>query len=309
MKLGMISKPEAASFDHAKKLGLEFVEFDCNDPTSMFGLEGGVQGNPAVDAYALRALAPVFSEAIERTGITIGALGRWGSHVYDEHGKIKQEEFGHVTQLLDLCADLNIPVYCVSATSNPALSLYQNITAVIDYFKRVVDYASKAGTTVAVVNCSMGGNFVRRPEMWDIVLPEVPGLKIKYDPSHSFIHGGPDGAYKEETLAYGDRFGYVHIKGVLRGKGGGMNGGLFEFMQLGGKAAEIAREKMSEGMRLSDSPPAGFDMIDWPFFMAALYKNGYDGMLSLEPYSRTWSGDLADKGIKFSADYIRQFIL
>ena len=30
MKLGIIASPEAASFDHAKELGLDFVEFDCN---------------------------------------------------------------------------------------------------------------------------------------------------------------------------------------------------------------------------------------------------------------------------------------
>ena len=30
MKLGIIAPPEAASIDHAKELGLDFVEFDCS---------------------------------------------------------------------------------------------------------------------------------------------------------------------------------------------------------------------------------------------------------------------------------------
>ena len=30
MKLGIIGAPEAQSLQHAKELGLDFVEFDCN---------------------------------------------------------------------------------------------------------------------------------------------------------------------------------------------------------------------------------------------------------------------------------------
>ncbi len=311
MKLGIISKPEAASFDKARDFGLEFVEFDCNDPTDMMGYtKETAKGDPAVDAHALAARASEFAKAIERTGITIGALGRWGSHVYDAQGKIIEEEFDHVKTLLDLCGELSIPVYCVSACQNPGMSLYKNLGAVIDYLNRVVEYGAKSGTTVCVVNCAMGGNFVRRPEIWDIVLPEVPGLKIKYDPSHSFIHGGPDGAYKEEALGYGDQFGYVHLKGVLRGaKASGMGGGLFDFMKFGGEVAALVNEKMKDNFRWSDSPPPGLDSIDWPFFLAALYKGGYDGMLSLEPYSRTWSGDMFDKGIRFSINYLKNYIV
>ena len=32
MKLGIIVPPKAESFDRAKALGLDFVEFDCNPP-------------------------------------------------------------------------------------------------------------------------------------------------------------------------------------------------------------------------------------------------------------------------------------
>ena len=52
----------------------------------------------------------------------------------------------------------------------------------------------------AIVNCMMGGNYIRTPEQWKLVLSEVPGLGIKYDPSHSFVHGGQKGAYLEEGL-------------------------------------------------------------------------------------------------------------
>ena len=37
MKLGIIMPPKPDSFQKAKELGLDFVEFDCN-PTSFFGV-------------------------------------------------------------------------------------------------------------------------------------------------------------------------------------------------------------------------------------------------------------------------------
>jgi len=309
MKIGIIQQPKTVDFDWVKSMGMEFVEFDCNDANSMMGYTPETaKGDPAVDAYALHAMAGQFAKEIERTGITIGAVGRWGSGAYGADGKINEEEFGHVKELLDMTGELDIPVYCVSAVSNPALSLYKNLGAVIDYFNRVVEYAAKKNTQVCVVNCGMGGNFVRRPEMWDIVLPEVPGLKIKYDPSHSFIHGNKD-THKAEVLAYADQIGYVHIKGVLQGDNApAMNSGMFDFMKFGGEVAELARKNMMSGFKYRDNPPAGLDIIDWKFFMSCLYKGGYDGMLSLEPYSRTWSGDNYEKGIRFTINHLRSLM-
>lgn len=41
-------------------------------------------------------------------------------------------------------------------------------------------------------------------------------LGIKYDPSHSFVHGGAQGAYLDEALEWGSRIQYVHVKGVIQ---------------------------------------------------------------------------------------------
>ena len=58
MKLGIIAPPEAASIDHAKELGLHFVEFDCH-PTDFFG--GAVE--------ELQQRPASIKEASERTGV------------------------------------------------------------------------------------------------------------------------------------------------------------------------------------------------------------------------------------------------
>ena len=61
MKLGIISQPEVQSFDHAKELGLDFVEFDCN-PTAFFG-------RPVEELHAVKA---DLKAASERTGVEVG---------------------------------------------------------------------------------------------------------------------------------------------------------------------------------------------------------------------------------------------
>ena len=64
MKLGIISQPEVQSFDHAKELGLDFVEFDCN-PTAFFG-------RPVEELHAVKA---DLKAASQRTGVEVGAVG------------------------------------------------------------------------------------------------------------------------------------------------------------------------------------------------------------------------------------------
>ena len=77
MKLGIIGSPEAKTLVHAKELGLDFVEFDLN-PSDFFGCP-------------LDEITPKLGEiqaAMEETGVEIGAVGRWASHILDENGEV-----------------------------------------------------------------------------------------------------------------------------------------------------------------------------------------------------------------------------
>ena len=306
MKLGIIASPEVKSLDYAKDLGLEFVEFDVNCAT---GSPWDDINNPRCSGHALLKMADEFKEGIKRTGVGVGAVGRWASKIIDADGKIIESEFEHVKALMEFARQVGATHYLISVSYAPELTYYKNLTAAINYLNRAVEAAK--GLQVCIVNCDFGGHYIRKPEEWKIVLPEVPGLKIKYDPSHSFIHGGPNGAYMEEGFEYGDRFGYIHIKGVVQGskmddtKVSKYMGWLREFPDL----AKYVRPEIEETMKYYDNPPAGLDAINWPAFMAILYKHGYDGMLSLEPHSRTWRGDLGERGVKFSIDYMRSLMI
>jgi sugar phosphate isomerase/epimerase len=57
-----------------------------------------------------------------------------------------------------------------------------------------------------------------------------------------------------------------------------------------------------------DDPPAGMDSINWGALLSVLRKYRYDGMLSIEPHSETWQGELGEKGIRFTIEYFKKLL-
>ena len=308
MRLGIITQPGASGFSYAKDLGLDFLEYDCN-PVPIFGI-------PVED---ILAKIPECQEESARTGIPVAAVGRWGSPILAKDGSINSEEWKNVTAIMDFGKALGAAHYLASVAWVPELSYYQNISAAIRVLREIVTNAEDRGMKVSIVNCMIGGNYIRTPEQWKLVLPEVPELSIKYDPSHSFVHGGEKGRYLEETMDWGGSFGYVHIKGVIQ-RGLSEEPARMEMFRLLRQFPEL-RDTLINSQLFSkkdpfaytptsyDNPPAGLDAINWRAFFAALYMHGYDGDLSIEPHSRTWKGELGEKGVKYTIKYIRDLML
>ena len=301
MKLGIIQPPKAESLEYAKSLGLDFVEFDCN-PTAYFGQP---MAEITKEKEAIRT-------ASQKTGVEVGAVGRWASSILDKEGNVIPEEWEEVKAVIDFGAYLGAKYYLCSVAYVKELSYYKNITAAIKVLNQIVSYAKERNMECAIVNCVMGDNYIRTPEHWRLVLDEVPGLGIKYDPSHSFVHGGQNGAYLEEGLAWGDRFKYCHIKGVIqRGDSREINHWAMRGLMTAYPEARAALEAHmgEEKNDWYDNPPAGIDAINWRAFFAILYKYGYDGYLAIEPHSATWLDEKGEKGIRYTIKYMRELMI
>jgi Sugar phosphate isomerases/epimerases len=300
MKLGIIVPPAAESFEKAKGFGLEFVEFDLN-PVDYWG-------HPL---DKIEAAKEEIKAASEKTGVEIAAVGRWASQIVDPDGNIIEEEWEAVKHVIDLAGYWGAKHYLCSVNYAPNISYYKNITLSIKILKDIVAYAESKGLKTSIVNCEMGSNYIRTPEQWKLVLNEVPGLTIKYDPSHSFVHGGDKGAYIKEGLEWGSRFGYCHVKGVIQygespeHRNMFLMGMLKKHPELKDELLELYKESGSN----YDNPPAGIDTIDWRGFFAVLYKYDYDGYLAIEPHSMTWQGEKGDKGIQYTVKYIRDLMI
>ena len=155
MKLGIIMPPEAASLERAKDLGLEFVEFDCN-PEDFFGLP----------VKELAARQEAIKEASQRTGVEVGAVGRWASRILDKNGDVIPQEWENVLAVMDFGQYLGAKHYLCSVAYVEELSYYKNITAAIKVLNQMVAAAAERGMQCSIVNCMMGGNYIRTPEQW-----------------------------------------------------------------------------------------------------------------------------------------------
>ena len=213
-------------------------------------------------------------KALSETGVKLGPVGRWGRDRITADGSICAKEQKDEFDLIDMCAELGCPVYITGCNYVDGLSYYQNVSAAIAYFQSLIDYAA-GRVKLCVYNCSWN-NYVNKPHEWDIINDHLKALGIKFDPSHT-VNGGRD--YLSEAALYGANFDHVHLKGTLNIDG-----------------------------RHIDDPPAGMDMINWGALLSILRKYNYQGMLSIEPHSATWQGELGEQGLKYTIDYFKKLL-
>lgn len=205
----------------------------------------------------------------------VRALGRWGSTRITRDG-IKEEELQAEYHLIDAAAQLQTEVYITGCNYVEELSYFENCRFAIAYFEKLIAYAKKYDMKIATYNCRWN-NFVYGDMAWTMIHGYLKDLYIKYDVSHCVYDGGD---YQWETEKWGGRFAHVHIKGSL----------------------------LVNGSRVDD-PPAGLDQTDWKAFLGLLYARGYDGGLSIEPHSEIWKGELGEKGIDHTIEYMRKLIV
>ena len=204
----------------------------------------------------------------------VAAIGRWGCKRIDANG-INPESLDLEYRLIDAAARLHTEVYITGCNYVDTLSYYENCTLAISLFEKLIAYAKPHGIKIAVYNCRWE-NFVCDDMAWTVICGHLKDLYIKYDSSHCFYAGGD---YLAETKKWVHRFAHVHLKGILA-----VNG-----------------ERV-------DDPPAGMDQVNWPAYLAILYANGYNGTLSIEPHSDIWKGELGEKGIDYSVEYMRKLV-
>lgn len=257
IELGIITyQPNGDGIRWVKSLGLNNAEFCLNGD----------------EIYSLNAEDVI--SACKETGVKVASVGRWGRFRINEDGSINEKEQKDEFLLIDFCRKIGCPVYVTGCNYVDGLSYYTNVTATINYFKSLMDYAGD-DVKICTYNCNWNA-YTNKPHEWDIIHDHLPKLGIKFDPSHTII-GGRN--WQDEAVKYGSRFYHMHVKGTVD-----IGGGRF------------------------DDPPAGMDSINWGLLVAIMRKHGYNGVMSIEPHSETWQGELGAKGIAFTIKMMKQLL-
>ena len=268
MKLGIIAPPVEESFKMAQQKGLSFLEFCINANKNL----------EIVDYTNIKEFCSNIEQVkawINKYGVKVGSIGRWGSNRIDIQGKIVEAELEASYNLIDAASKLGCEHFVCGCNYVEELSFYENCKAAIDYFSKLIEYGKSRGVKISTYNCRWN-NFVHSSMTWTIIHGHLKDLGIKFDPSHTRYAGGD---YLKEMHDWGERFYHVHIKGSL----------------------------IIDGKRFDD-PPAGLDQTDWGVFMAILYAKKYEGGLSIEPHSPNWRGEIGEKGVDFTISYINKFL-
>ncbi|QHT63508.1 sugar phosphate isomerase/epimerase [Paenibacillus lycopersici] len=232
--------------------------------------------NVGVPAGDFAAVVPELKAASARTGVAVGSIGRWGPDRIAKDGSIIEEELQASYTLIDACQELGCPVFVCGANYIEERSYFENVQSAIAYFEKLLAYGQERGVRIATYNCHWN-SFIVDGSAWKLIHGHLPELGIKFDPSHARYNGQN---YLKEMTDWGHRFLHVHIKGSV----------------------------IVDGKRFDD-PPAGLDQTDWGTFMSILYGVGYAGGLSIEPHSNVWTGELGDKGVRFTVDYMNRLML
>jgi sugar phosphate isomerase/epimerase len=181
---------------------------------------------------------------------------------------------------IDYAMEIGCPV--LVGHPNP---LTPNDKVAIEDFKNVwtpsCKYAADKGVWMSVHSCGLG------PVSWEIMMNEVPGLGIKYDPSFSEQAGRN---IRAEMVKFGKYFSHVHAKDEM-------------FIER--------TTDFNMGQMIYRYAPAGMGDIHWGSVIGLLYEMEYKGDIAIEPHSHYWgwsSMERLERGLVIAKRHLEQFI-
>lgn len=215
-----------------------------------------------------------FARALADHGIALAAVSLFGQNYFHAAEAERQKLGERLRRVTDLALALGAPLLIAGTGTPPGSGEEAQCLAAVEHLRPAIQAAQARGLKVAFYNCHWE-NVIDRPAAWERALRELPGVGIKFDPSHP-IQGGRD--WKAELLAAGPHLMHAHAKDVL---------------QVGGKFVA--------------DPNPGLGDIRWEEFFGILYHVGFDGAVCIEPHSALYTGPRRYDFLKLSGQYLRRF--
>jgi len=303
MKLGLftsafpgLSLEQVAEWAAAS--GFEMLELAAWPPSRADRRYAGVTH---VDAENLdRPRAAALRDLLGSLGLGISSLGYYPNPL-DPDPSVADPARAHLRKVIDAAVLLEVPVVGTFVGRDRHRSVEENLAVFREVWPPLVRYARERGIRIAIENCPMlfsqdewpgGKNLAATPaiwsRLWELLPDDTFGLNL--DPSH-LVWQMID--CERVVREFAPRIFHVHAKDMLIDREGLYRHGI-----------------LSQGMGWQVPRLPGLGDMDWKRFLAALYRAGYDGTVSVEHEDRNFEGsdELVQRGFLIARDHLRPWI-
>ena len=239
-------------------------------------------------------------EMLEKHGLEISSLAYYPNNLHPDLKK-RRAANAHLRKVIDAAAKLEVPIVGTFAGRDKTKSVPDNFREFRKVWPRLVDYAEGKGVKIAIENCPMifswdewpgGTNLASTPAAWDEMFSIVdsPSFGLNLDPSH-LVWLQID--YERVVRDYAEKILHVHAKDLEIDRDGLYRNGT-----------------ISLGMGWQVPRLPGLGEVRWDRFVAALYRAGYDYVVSIEHEDRAFEAteDLVKRGFLIARDTLRPLL-
>ena len=232
--------------------------------------------------------------------LIISSLGYYPNplHPDPEH---RETVIAHLKNVIEAAALMEVPVVGTFIGKDKDKTVPENLESYAKIWPSIVKYAGERGVKIAIENCPMifsydewpgGNNLASTPaiwrKMWEIIPDENFGLNL--DPSHLVLQMID---YERVVREFSSKIFHVHAKDLQIDREGLYQNGV-----------------LSQGMGWQVPRLPGLGDMQWDRFISALYRVGYDYVVSIEHEDRAFekTEELIKRGFMISRDVLRPYI-
>lgn len=237
---------------------------------------------------------------LDARGLGISSLGYY-PNVFDPDPAAAAVAREHLPRVFRAARLLGVPVVGTFVGRDPAKGVPAALEDVQAVWPDLIAAARAEGVAVAFENCPMifsqdewpgGKNLAYSPALWRELFRILPGddVGLNLDPSH-LVWQMID--IERVVREFAPKILHVHAKDLEVDRDG-----LFE------------EGVMSLGMGWQVPRIPGLGEVRWDRFIAALFRHGYDGVVSVEHEDRTFEGsrELVERGFLIARDALRPYL-
>jgi sugar phosphate isomerase/epimerase len=237
---------------------------------------------------------------LDKHGLEISSLAYYPNNLHPD-SRDRKAANDHLKKVIDAAATLGVPTVGTFLGRDKSKNVTDNLKEFRKVWPRLVAHAERRGVNIAIENCPMifsndewpgGTNLATTPAVWDEMFSTIPSRRfgLNLDPSH-LVWQMID--YERVVRDYGSRILHVHAKDMEIDRDGLYRHGV-----------------LSAGMGWQVPRLPGLGEVRWDRFVAALYRVGYDGVISIEhedhDFERTEA--LVKRGFLIGRDVLRPYL-